>query len=249
MDSDKTPKPSAFITETMSSVFTSSPRIILLSRHGESEYNFIGKIGGDSALSNRGESYAERLSCYINSMNIPNLQIWTSTLKRTVSTASGVKAQSRTRFHELDELYAGICDGLSYEEIQEMYPEEFAKRDLDKLRYKYPKGESYEDVMRRVQGIIAKLEKETGNVLIVSHQAVLRGLLTHLLGKPFVEMPYIQVPLHTLIWLTKDSSEQEWSVSAVRLAVDCVDTFRPKPKNCGLDRTNEEALLTVPTHY
>ena len=28
-----------------------------------------------------------------------------------------------------------------YEEIQENYPEEFALRDQDKYRYRYPKGE------------------------------------------------------------------------------------------------------------
>ena len=36
----------------------SKPRKIFLTRHGESEYNRQGKIGGDSPLSERGESYA-----------------------------------------------------------------------------------------------------------------------------------------------------------------------------------------------
>lgn len=30
---------------------------------------------------------------------------------------------------------------MTYEEIQEHYPEEFALRDQDKYRYRYPKGE------------------------------------------------------------------------------------------------------------
>ena len=30
---------------------------------------------------------------------------------------------------------------MTYEEIQERYPEEFALRDQDKYRYRYPKGE------------------------------------------------------------------------------------------------------------
>jgi len=62
-------------------------------------------------------------------------------------------------------------------------------------------------------------------------------------------MPYIQVPLHTLIWLTRDPTGI-WSLSAAHgLSAECVDTYRPKPMNCELGRTNEEALLTVPTHY
>lgn len=35
----------------------------------------------------------------------------------------------------------GVCEELMYEEIQGNYPLEFAMRDQDKYRYRYPKGE------------------------------------------------------------------------------------------------------------
>lgn len=35
----------------------------------------------------------------------------------------------------------GVCEGMTYEEIQEKYPEEFALRDQDKFHYRYPSGE------------------------------------------------------------------------------------------------------------
>lgn len=35
----------------------------------------------------------------------------------------------------------GVCDGLTYKEIQEQHPEEFALRDQDKYHYRYPMGE------------------------------------------------------------------------------------------------------------
>lgn len=38
-------------------------------------------------------------------------------------------------------LVQGVCEDMTYEEIQENYPEEFALRDQDKYRYRYPKGE------------------------------------------------------------------------------------------------------------
>ena len=38
-------------------------------------------------------------------------------------------------------LSQGVCEELTYEEIQENFPEEFALRDQDKYRYRYPKGE------------------------------------------------------------------------------------------------------------
>ena len=36
-------------------------RKIWLTRHGESEYNRLGKIGGDSMITERGETYAQLL--------------------------------------------------------------------------------------------------------------------------------------------------------------------------------------------
>ena len=37
-------------------------------------------------------------------------------------------------------------DNMTYEEIALQYPKDFAERDQDKLRYRYPFGESYIDV-------------------------------------------------------------------------------------------------------
>jgi hypothetical protein len=38
------------------------PRTFYLTRHGQSEYNVLGKIGGDSGLSPAGVEYAKRLA-------------------------------------------------------------------------------------------------------------------------------------------------------------------------------------------
>ena len=43
---------------------------------------------------------------------------------------------------ELDEIDAGQHDNLTYEEIAERFPVEFALRDKDKLNYRYPKVQS-----------------------------------------------------------------------------------------------------------
>jgi broad specificity phosphatase PhoE len=33
----------------------------------------------------------------------------------------------------------GACDGMTYEEIEEVFPEEFERREGDKLAYRYPR--------------------------------------------------------------------------------------------------------------
>ena len=43
---------------------------------------------------------------------------------------------------------------MTYEEIQERYPEEFALRDADKYHYRYPSGESYQDLVARLEPVI-----------------------------------------------------------------------------------------------
>lgn len=42
----------------------------------------------------------------------------------------------------LNEIYAGICEELTYQEIQDRYPEEFKCRKANKLFYRYP-GNAY----------------------------------------------------------------------------------------------------------
>lgn len=66
--------------------------------------------------------------------------------------------------------------------MQEKYPQEFAWRDQDKLRYRYPWGESYIDIMNRLEPILTELESEN-NLLVISHQAVLRCILGYFLNK------------------------------------------------------------------
>lgn len=77
------------------------------------------------------------------------------------------------RWKTLNELDVGVCDGLTYEEVKAKYPEDFIARDKNKYRYRYPRGESYEDLVARLEPVIMELERH-GSVLVVGHQAILR---------------------------------------------------------------------------
>ena len=151
------------------------PRSIYLTRHGESIYNLEGRIGGDSELSPRGWEYSRALAKYIQEQHIPDLRVWTSNYKRTHQTAQGIDAPQE-QWKALNEIDAGICEEMTYDEIKDKYPEEFAARNQDKFHYRYPKGESYEDLVARLEPVIMELERQQ-NVLVIGHQAVLRCLL------------------------------------------------------------------------
>eukprot|EP00303_Exanthemachrysis_gayraliae_P004718 CAMPEP_0206010758 /NCGR_PEP_ID=MMETSP1464-20131121/12157_1 /ASSEMBLY_ACC=CAM_ASM_001124 /TAXON_ID=119497 /ORGANISM="Exanthemachrysis gayraliae, Strain RCC1523" /LENGTH=649 /DNA_ID=CAMNT_0053384393 /DNA_START=9 /DNA_END=1959 /DNA_ORIENTATION=- len=197
-----------------------------LSRHGQSEYNTLGKIGGDSELTPEGRTYARKLGEYAEKkicrdeegVEVP-ARLWTSGLLRTRQTAEFIPhpkitiqlpeplgktewVQMRPRaWHNLDEIYAGVCDGMSYDEIKAKYPDEYEWRKKDKLAYRYPRGESYLDVCHRLEPIIMEMERCSEPLLIVAHQGILRIVYAYFMGLPREEAPYVSIPLNTVITL------------------------------------------------
>lgn len=208
------------------------PRTFYFTRHGQSEYNLLGKIGGDSGLSQNGDEYARRLAKFakenIGSQTVivdgkevtekRPARLWTSTLLRTKETAKYIDHEEfeatwdngdksnwvqfrANRRRNLDELYAGNCDGMTYKEIEEVYPEEFRARQNDKLAYRYPRGESYMDVTLRLEPLAHDLERTREPLLIVAHQGILRILYAYFMGLTREEAPYVKIPLNHVIIL------------------------------------------------
>ncbi|KAK6047448.1 hypothetical protein COOONC_15048 [Cooperia oncophora] len=81
------------------------------------------------------------------------------------------------------------------------YPKQAEDRARDKYHYRYPSGESYEDVVSRLEPVIMELERQA-DVLVVSHQAVLRCILAYFYDRSLDELPYIDLGLHSLVKLT-----------------------------------------------
>ncbi|AWU73616.1 uncharacterized protein C5L36_0A02200 [Pichia kudriavzevii] len=201
-------------------------RYIWLSRHGESQYNLEGKIGGDASLSERGEKYAFKLVELVNKY-IPDpekLEVWTSTLKRTQQTAQFLPYPQK-QWKALDELDAGSCDGLTYEEIAEKFPDDFKARDDNKFEYRYPGGESYRDVITRLEPIIMALENQE-NVLVITHQAVLRCIYAYFMNVHQEESPWMSIPLHTLIRL--EIKAYGTQVTRIKADIPAVSTYKEK---------------------
>ncbi|KAI3936568.1 hypothetical protein MKW92_030056 [Papaver armeniacum] len=178
-----------------------TPRPILLTRHGQSRDNVRGRIGGDTVISEAGELYSKKLANFVEKRlkSERTASIWTSTLQRTILTASPIVGFPKIQWRALDEINAGVCDGMTYEEIKKNMPEEYESRKKDKLRYRYPRGESYLDVIQRLEPVIIELERQRSPVVVISHQAVLRALYAYFADRPLKEIPHIEVPLHTII--------------------------------------------------
>lgn len=118
-----------------------------------------------------------------------------------------------------------MCDSKTYAQIESQYPEDFRARDEDKYNYRYLGGESYRDVVIRLEPIIMELERSE-DILIVTHQAVVRCIYAYFMGSKQEKSPWMEVPLHTLIKLTPlayDTQEERFKAD-----IPAVSTFRGK---------------------
>jgi 6-phosphofructo-2-kinase / fructose-2,6-biphosphatase 2 len=176
---------------------------IFLTRHGESLYNLENKIGGNSDLSKNGILYAKKLAIYMNN-TIKNYELYCSTLIRTINTSKELTKNIKI-CKCLDEINAGIFENKSFDEVEELYTEEFNERQNNKLNYRYPSGESYLDLIDRLRTFVFDIENNNNIVIIIAHQAILRVIYGYFMGIKIEDIPYIKIPLHTIIELNPDT--------------------------------------------
>ena len=183
-------------------------KVIYLSRHGQSQFNVKKLIGGNSGLTQEGMRYSKLLFDFFKDKKV---KVWTSQLKRTIQTGQYFDQDKIQRFAELNEINSGICDSMTYQQIEEKYTEEFSKRKNNKYFYRYPEGESYYDINQRLKNIYHKIDESQEDILIIAHQAVLRVLISNYIKRDVEEIPYLEVSLNTIykIVINKDSCQIE----------------------------------------
>jgi broad specificity phosphatase PhoE/adenylylsulfate kinase-like enzyme len=174
-------------------------RNLFLVRHGETHYNREDRIGGDSDLTDKGRDQANALAEHFATIRIPI--IFTSNYKRTLQTATPIAERqdpcSIIALPEFNEIHAGICEGMTYEEIRQKMPQVAKARGPNKYRYVYPGGEGYKTMEDRVHRGLKKvffLNNHDENIMIVGHRAVNRMILSSFLSRQEEEIPYIYMP-------------------------------------------------------
>ncbi|RKF64786.1 putative 6-phosphofructo-2-kinase PB17E12.14c [Erysiphe neolycopersici] len=218
--------------------FNLSPRQIWITRHGKSVDNTLGKIGGDSDLTEDGEHFATALYNFVdkkrhqwemdqknralNSMKLPqpgdqsppypdllgeletkNFCIWTSMLKRSIRTAKEFCDDDNydaKHWEMLNEMHAGSFEGLTDEFIASNYPEEYAKRAMDRLGYIYPGvgGEGYLQLISRLRDMVREIERIKDHVLIIGHRSVCRILMAYFMDLQREAISDLEIPLGML---------------------------------------------------
>ena len=160
---------------------------LYLVRHGATqltaEDRFSGAIGVD--LSVEGRAQAERLAERLASE--PISAVYASPLSRTVETATILAMPHRLPVVQRDglrEISHGHWEGMSRQDVETQFADEYAAWDADPFTFAPDGGESGVQVLARALPVIREVVvTHVGqNVLVVSHKATLRLLLSSLLG-------------------------------------------------------------------
>ena len=174
-----------------------------LVRHGESDGNVAASRAeragspvisldtreADVELSPVGKEQAEALTTWVENLDVPIDEYWVSPYRRARQTLSlalgGEPPADRTLVDErLRDRELGILDLLTWKGVEELHPEEAARRrHLGKFYHRPPGGESWADVALRLRSFLGEaLDRPGPSVLVVAHDAVIMLALYVLLG-------------------------------------------------------------------
>jgi len=173
---------------------------LYLIRHGETYFNLENRIGGDSSLTDYGNAQTNTIIEHFKKIKIQ--YIFTSKKKRSLETAELIRISQGGSctvipMEEFNEIDAGICDSMSYEEIKRTMPDIYRSRKENKYSYIYPGGEGYVSMQYRINAGIKKalyLSRSASHVMIIAHRATNRMILSHFLYRPKEHIPYVYIP-------------------------------------------------------
>jgi len=188
-------------------------RNLYLVRHGETAYNLDMRIGGDSDLTVHGLVQAQALAWHFADIPLPYVFVSAKkrTLQMTESLCHGRPDCRVVALPEFDEINAGVCENMTYDQIARDLPEIHAARTRDKYAYVYPGGEGYITLKDRVERGVKKALFLSGNaehIMIIGHQAVNRMILSHFLFRRTEDVPYIHIPQDRYFHITSTQSRK-----------------------------------------
>lgn len=170
---------------------------VLLTRHGHTDRSEPDQYLGQhvkALLTDRGRRDAEALAARLR--DVPIDRIVSSPLSRAAETAV-ILIAGRSLEVELDdrmlEMDYGSWEGMTVEDVENRFPEEYEQYERDPSRHQVGGGENGEQVARRLSSLTADLLAWAGSdpgdrtCLLIGHSSVNRVLLAGVLGVPLAD--------------------------------------------------------------
>jgi broad specificity phosphatase PhoE len=165
---------------------TDGARILYLARHGETEWNRVGRWQGatDIPLSETGRAQARTLAAKLHHRGIK--RVHASHLSRAQETAQIVAAhlglpepQTDARLRERG---YGVFEGLTREECEARFPAAW-ERYLADRRAIPPNGEPHGEILARLREALHEIAAADGASLVISHGGCIRTFISGVIGQ------------------------------------------------------------------
>jgi broad specificity phosphatase PhoE len=160
---------------------------IYMVRHGATQLSAEDRFAGavDVELSEEGKFQAARLAERLKDDAIA--AVYCSPLTRTVQTATILAYPNKLPMIQKDglrEIHHGHWEGMRRADVEAQFPEEYAAWEEDPFTFAPEGGEAGVNVIARALPVIRQivLEHRGQNLLVVSHKATLRLMISTLLG-------------------------------------------------------------------
>ncbi|NKB76507.1 MAG: 3-dehydroquinate synthase [Gammaproteobacteria bacterium] len=174
---------------------------LLLVRHGESEWNKIGRIQGqqDTPLTANGVNQAHAVADRLRAMlNTKTVRIYSSPLSRAQQTAEIIAKKLSINLADiqveqrLNDFNLGEISGtLGWDKVAESHPELARLRLEDPMRFHPPGGESGAEFSARLENFVEGLPDDDVFNLIVSHGVAnkfIRSIRRNLTGSDIIAL-------------------------------------------------------------
>ena len=183
---------------------------VALVRHGETEWNKLGKFLGqlDIGLNPRGLAQARETALAMAGWG--HTVVYASPLARTMQVAQeiskldGVPVVAVEGVKELD---LGDVEGVSGEEMRSLWPGVYTAWRENPATVVMPHGESLAQLQDRAWGAWLALEaahSENDSLVVVSHNFAIRTLVAKLLGMPLANFHRMVLGLSSICIIESD---------------------------------------------
>lgn len=183
---------------------------LYLIRHGQTDWNLAHRIQGkkDVPLNETGRQQAKLLAEGMK--NRPVEKVFTSQMLRARETAEILADSQHVPLYlvkGLEEIHYGEWEGLTWEEIEKKFPEEYEKRQENLADHRPPGGENQMDVVERAVRATNAIRQDLSSSHATSAAVVSHGMTICCI----------------LFWLLRNSSDLDDGCSINNASVTTVD--------------------------
>lgn len=181
---------------------------IYLVRHGETKANLKKQYCGitDSCLTDNGIKQIELAGELLKTKRIE--KIYSSPQTRAIESSKIISKIVNRKIcisKDLSEINFGIYEGLTWIEATKKYPIETKIWSNKGLDYTFPMGESFIDVINRVEGFFTNHSES--NIVIISHAGTIKAALAYLYNMTLINAWKVKVNNGSIILFNKENKE------------------------------------------